>query len=99
PELDLVCEDADGTFASYCIAWVDHRLGVGSFEPVGTRPAYRRMGLGQQVNYEGLRRMKALGMHSAKIGTAGFNDRALGLYLGCGFSVVDKSRTYIKQLM
>ncbi|MCB1694446.1 MAG: GNAT family N-acetyltransferase, partial [Pseudomonadales bacterium] len=98
PELDIVAEDQNGTFGSYCIGWVDHDMGVGSFEPVGTRPAYRRMGLGQAVNYEGLRRMKAMGMHSAKIGTAGFNDRAFGLYTSCGFELVDKERTWLKRI-
>jgi ribosomal protein S18 acetylase RimI-like enzyme len=95
--LDIVA-DHKGTFASYCIGWVDYDLGIGSFEPVGTRPAYRRMKLGREVNYEGLRRMKALGMHSAKIGTAGFNDRAFGLYQSCGFTLVDRERTYIKEI-
>jgi ribosomal protein S18 acetylase RimI-like enzyme len=99
PELDIVAESADGIFGSYCIGWTDQELGIGSFEPVGTRPAFRRMGLGQQVNYEGLRRMKEKGMHSAKIGTAGFNDRAFGLYSSCGFDLVDRERTYIKVLL
>jgi ribosomal protein S18 acetylase RimI-like enzyme len=98
PELDIVAENADGVFGSYCIGWTDLSLGIGSFEPVGTRPAFRRMGLGKQVNYEGLRRMKEKGMHSAKIGTAGFNDRAFGLYSSCGFDLVDRERTYIKVL-
>jgi len=64
--------------------------------PVGTRPAFRRQGLGQQVNYEGLRRMKQKGMFSAKISTAGFNDRAFGLYRACGFELIDKQRTFVK---
>ena len=98
PELDLVAESPDGEFASYCIGWVDAASGVGSFEPVGTPPAWRRRGLGREVQYEGLRRMKAKGMHSARIGTAGFNDRAFGLYSSCGFELVDRERTYVKVL-
>jgi ribosomal protein S18 acetylase RimI-like enzyme len=65
---------------------------------VGTRPTHRRRGLGQQVNFEGLRRMKAMGMHSAKIGTAGSNTRAFGLYTSCGFKLIDRERTYLKAL-
>ncbi len=98
PSLDLVAVAPTGEFASYCIGWVDEALGVGSFEPVGTSTQWRRRGLGQQVQYEGLRRMKAKGMHSAKIGTAGFNERAYGLYTACGFELMDKERTYIKAL-
>lgn len=97
-ELDLVAESPDGEFASCAIGWVDERLGVGSFEPVGTPPAWRRRGLGREVQYEGLRRMKAKGMHSVKIGTAGFNERALGLYTSCGFALVDQNRTYVRTL-
>ena len=98
PELDLVAVAKNGSFGSYCIGWVDYKTGVGSFEPVGTPPEFRRKGLGREVNLEGLRRMKAKGMHSAKIGTAGFNDRAYALYLSCGFNLVDKHRTFIKKL-
>ena len=91
-----VVEDQNGRFASYCIGWADRELKLGSFEPVGTRPAYRKNGLARQVNYEGLRRMQLMGMHNASIGTAGFNERALALYLSCGFNLVDKARTFIK---
>jgi len=96
--LDLVAESPTGEFGSYCIGWIDRELGIGSFEPVGTRPSHRRLGLGQSVNCEGLRRMKTMNMHSAKIGTAGFNDRAFGLYTSCGFKVIDKDRTWVKAL-
>jgi len=98
PELDLVVETATGEFVSYCLGWVDRATQVGSFEPVGTLPAYRKQGLGRAVNDEGLRRMKDLGMRNAKIGTAGFNNRAYALYRSCGFDLVDKDRTYIKKL-
>lgn len=98
PTLDIVAENPSGRFASYCIGWIDRALCIGSFEPVGTRPVYRRLGLGQQVTFEGLRRMKAMGMHSAKIGTSSFNDRAFGLYTSCGFKLIDKNRTWIKEL-
>ena len=95
-QLDLVAVAPDGRFGSYCVGWLDEVFKVGSFEPVGTRPAFRRLGLGQQVNYEGLRRMKQMGMLNASIGTAGFNDRAFGLYSSCGFELIDRNRTYTK---
>jgi len=98
PDLDLVALSPNGEFASYCIGWIDSATGIGSFEPVGTPPAWRRRGLGQQVQYEGLRRMRSKGMSNAKIHTAGFNDRAYGLYTSCGFKLTDRERTYIKTL-
>lgn len=98
PELDIVLANDEGVFVSYCIGWVDYETGVGSFEPVGTTPEFRQQGLGRAVNLEGLRRMKAMGMHSAKIGTPGFNGRAYALYRSCGFELVDRDRTFIKRL-
>jgi ribosomal protein S18 acetylase RimI-like enzyme len=98
PELDIVLETADGSFASYCICWTDSVLGIGSFEPVGTRPAWRGRGVGREVIYEGLRRLKAKGMHSARVGTAGFNEPSQGLYQSCGFELVDTCRTFMKTL-
>ena len=98
PELDLVADNGQGRFGSYCIGWLDRELGVGSFEPVGTHPEFRRLGLGKAVNLEGLRRMKEMGAHSSILGTAGFNDRAFGLYTSCGFDLKDKNRTWIKSL-
>ncbi len=98
PELDLIAENEQGQFGSYCVGWIDRALGVGSFEPVGTRPEFRRLGLGKAVNFEGLRRLKNMGAHSAIIGTAGFNDRARELYTSCGFELKDRNRTWIKLL-
>ena len=50
PELDLVIVASDGTLAAGCLCWLDARNQVGLFEPVGTRPAYRRRGLGQRAD-------------------------------------------------
>ena len=98
PELDLVSVTQDGIFAAYCICWLDEVNGVGEFEPVGTRPAYRRRGLNQAVLFEGLRRMQTMGMHSAIVGTASFNTAALGLYRSVGFKQVDQEYNYSKLL-
>ena len=56
PELDIVLEADDGTFAAYCICWADPIAGVGSYEPVGTRPEWRGKGVGREVD---LRRLPA----------------------------------------
>jgi ribosomal protein S18 acetylase RimI-like enzyme len=98
PELDIVLEAADSVFVSYCICWADHRAGIGSFEPVGTRPEWRGRGVGREIIYEGLRRLKAKGMHTARVGTAGFNAPAQALYEACGFERVDVARTFMKRV-
>lgn len=96
PELDIVLDTGDGSFASYCICWADAVSGVGSYEPVGTRPEWRGKGVAREVIYEGLGRLKAKGMRYARVGTAGFNAPAQALYESCGFVRVGKCRTFMK---
>lgn len=98
PELDIVAVAQDGTFASYTIAWTDSVSLIGSFEPFGTRPAFRGSGVSQAVIYEGFRRLRDKGMRHARIYTAGFNHPAARLYQSCGFRQVDVSRTMQKRL-
>ena len=76
-ELDIVLETADGTFASYCVCWLDTTNGVGLFEPVGTGPEFTGRGCAQAVIVEGLRRLRDRGMHTAIVQTASINERAL----------------------
>lgn len=98
PELDLVTATPSGEFACCCIAWFDPVSGIGCFEPVGTRPQWRGKGVTKEMIYEGLRRMKAKGMTTQILGTAGFNDAAFSLYQSCGFELQDLERTWIKKV-
>ncbi|MHB8376899.1 MAG: GNAT family N-acetyltransferase [Dehalococcoidia bacterium] len=97
-ELDIVLEIADGTFASYCICWLDRVNLVGYFEPVGTRPNFAGQGFAHAVIYEGLRRLRDRGMHTALVQTASINERALSTYLSCGFEVAEREDFYEKRL-
>lgn len=67
PDLDLVAVTPDGQFASYCIVWYDPINRVGEFEPVGTRKAWERRGLGKAVLLEGFRRLQKLGAKKAVV--------------------------------
>ena len=89
PDLDLACVAPDGTFASYCIAWLDRETGTIEFEPVGTDPAFARRGLASAVMTEAMRRAARLGAGSrtsrrrAVKGTGG-----TALYRSLGFRQV-----------
>jgi hypothetical protein len=48
--------------------WPDDENGVGLFEPVGTRPEFRRRGLGTAVCMIGLQRLYEEGMRYAVVG-------------------------------
>jgi ribosomal protein S18 acetylase RimI-like enzyme len=98
-QLDIVVEAADGRLVSYCVCWIDAANGVGEFEPVGTRPEFAGQGLARAVIFEGLRRMRERGMHTALVQTASINERALALYPSCGFEVVERELSYTKRLV
>jgi len=84
-ERDLFVRSPDGRGASACTIWFDTVNAVGLFEPVGTHPDFQGKGLGKAVMAEGLRRMKAAGMHTAIVGFDPNNVAALALYTSMGF--------------
>ncbi len=96
--LDLVVEDDTGHFAACCICWADPTSCSGSFEPVGTRPAFRGRGITRELIHEGFRRLAAKGMTTAHTETPGFNTPAQALYESSGFERAGTRWTFMKQL-
>ncbi len=97
-EFDLVAVTPDGTFASYCICWLDPVNKIGEFEPVGTRAAFRGQGVGKAVMLEGLHRLQARGMQTAIVYSVGSNEPAWRLYESVGFRTYNRLLDYTKQL-
>lgn len=93
--LDVVLE-LDGRLVAYCICWADPASGIGNFEPAGVRPGLTGRGLGRAVIFEGLRRLRERGLHTAYVGTASVNARASVLYESCGFRLIDRGWYYTK---
>ena len=98
PELDLVAVLPEGTFASYCICWLDPASKIGEFEPVGTHSAFRGKGLGKAVMLEGLRRLKSSGMETAIVGSTADNQASRKLYESVGFEVYGREYEYVKRV-
>lgn len=98
PELDLVAVASGGTFAAFCLCWLDPVNQVGHFEPVGTHPDFRRKGLGAAVLNAGLRQMRARGMKTASVCVESDNPAAQRLYEAVGFRVIHRICTYTKPL-
>jgi len=98
PGLDLVAVTSDGMLAAYCLCWFDPRTGAGLFEPVATRPAFQRRGMGKAVMWEGLRRLQARGAQTAVLSTGAAEEAALKLYAAVGFKVARRATLYQKVL-
>lgn len=96
-DLDIVAVAPDGVMAAYVNCWIDPVNRIGDFGPVGALPAHRRKGLTRAVMFEGLRRMKALGMDRVAVSTGFTNAPAQGLYESVGFRIVNRYLDYGKQ--
>jgi len=98
PELDLVAVASDGSFAASCICWPDRVNGSGELEPVGTHERFRGQGAGKALMLDALRRLRALGAHTARVTSFGDNAAATRLYTSVGFATFDTERFYREPL-
>jgi predicted N-acetyltransferase YhbS len=85
PSLDVAVASDDGRVVAFCMVWVDESTQTSLFEPVGTRPAFWRQGLGRLANLEGLRRAMQRGVRVAWVNTGAASARNLAFYESCGF--------------
>jgi ribosomal protein S18 acetylase RimI-like enzyme len=99
-DLDLVVVAPDGTLAAFCQASIDleenRRNGTrqGWTDPIGTSPAFRRMGLARAVTLAALHRLKDRAMAVALLGTASDNVGAYRLYESLGFRTISRILAY-----
>lgn len=82
---EFVVEAPNGTLAAFTVTWHDPLNRTGLFEPVGTREAYRRRGLGRALLLSAMREMHAAGMQYATVVNEGTNDASQSLYRSVGF--------------
>lgn len=88
-ELDNVVEAPDGSFAAFCLCWLDEGNAVGELEPVGTHPEHQRKGLARAVCLAGLHGLREHGARTAVV-YAVEGGPAVGLYEGLGFRAVSR---------
>jgi len=93
-DLDLVAVAPGGEIASFTTVWYDDATRTAVFEPVGTHPAHRRLGLARAVMCEGLRRAQRLGATLAFVG--GYSPSANALYGGLSTDY-DLSEPWIRE--
>jgi ribosomal protein S18 acetylase RimI-like enzyme len=98
PDRELVVVAPDGRLAAFLIYWVDTVSGSGLFEPVGCHKDFQGRGLTKALMYEGMRRMKAHGLHTAVVNNVVENPAAAGLYRSVGFTPYQGIYDYKKQI-
>ncbi|WP_246607806.1 GNAT family N-acetyltransferase [Paractinoplanes toevensis] len=99
-DLHVLVEAPDGTMASSAIMWFDRANRTVEFEPVGTHPDYRRLGLARAMMLHGLHLARAAGADHATVVCLGApgHPRARGLYYGLGFRELSRDAPLIKPL-
>jgi ribosomal protein S18 acetylase RimI-like enzyme len=97
-DLHVLVEAPDGTMACSAIMWLDEANRTVEFEPVGTHPGYRRLGLARAMMLHGMRLARAAGATHATVVCMGAPGRpeARGLYFGVGFREVSRDVPLIK---
>ncbi|MGW1376862.1 GNAT family N-acetyltransferase [Streptomyces sp. NPDC002446] len=97
PELDLVVASPAGEIVAYCQGWYDEVNRVGAFEPVGTHPGHRRLGLARAVCIAVLHAFARAGGERALVYARG--DAAYPvpkrLYESMGFAPYTRTHTYV----
>jgi GNAT superfamily N-acetyltransferase len=97
-DLHILVEAPDGTMASSTIMWLDEANKTAEFEPVGTHPGYRRLGLGRAMLLHGMHLARAAGathMTVACLGAPG-HPKARGLFYSVGFRELSRDAPLIK---
>lgn len=97
-DLHVLVEAPDTTMAASTIMWLDEANRTAEFEPVGTHPDYRRLGLGRAMLLHGMHLAREAGaqhMTVACLGAPG-HPQARGLYYSVGFRKFTRDLPLIK---
>jgi GNAT superfamily N-acetyltransferase len=97
-DLHVLVEAPDGTMASSTIMWLDEANKTAEFEPVGTHPGYRRLGLGSAMLRHGMHLARVAGATHMTVACQGApgHPQARGLYYGVGFRLFTRDAPLIK---
>ena len=97
-DLHILVEAPDGTMASSTILWLDEANKTVEFEPLGTHPDYRRLGLGRAMMLHAMRLARAAGALQATVACLGApgHPQARGLYYRVGFRKFTRDAPLIK---
>lgn len=105
PELSSVAMAPDGTFAAFCMGYINQDETIpnqdkdGWIKLLGTRRGFRKLGLGRAMLLTGIQQLKASGVDWVKLGVdADSLTSATRLYQSVGFQKVDTWLYYAKEI-
>ena len=78
--LDLLVLSPAGDYASTALVWPYPETGSAEIDPLGTNPAFRRLGLARAVILRSFQEMQRMGLDLAYIASDAKNDAANSLY-------------------
>ncbi|MGH3226067.1 MAG: GNAT family N-acetyltransferase, partial [Streptosporangiaceae bacterium] len=97
-DLHVLVEAPGGTMAASTIMWLDEANSTVEFEPVGTHPGYRRLGLARAMMLYGMLLARTAGATHATVVCEGApgHPEARGLYYSLGFRELSRDSPLIK---
>lgn len=96
-EMDLVAVTPNDELAAFCVCGFDDPdHSTGYTDPIGTQPAYQRMGLGKALVSAGLVALKNAGAHTVRLGTSSENIAMQKLATELGFICVSEKLWFSK---
>jgi len=97
-DLHVLVEAPGGTMAASTIMWLDEVNKTAEFEPVGTHPRYRRLGLGTAMLLHGMQLARDAGATHMTVACLGAPEhpKARGLYYRVGFRKFTQDAPIIK---
>lgn len=93
--LDWVIESLSGEFVALCLIWFDEVNKVGLLEPVGTDPAFRRMGLASSVIKCALHALAEKGAKTAIV--VSISPDTFEFYKSIGFKQYAQTKSFDRQ--
>jgi len=98
PDFDFVVEAPDGSLACSALGWYDEANRIGEFEPVGTRPDHRRLGLASAAMLFGMQRFRDVGAMHATVACRGDANYPVPklVYESIGFKELSREMPYTK---
>jgi ribosomal protein S18 acetylase RimI-like enzyme len=96
-DLDSMVEAAEGRPLAFALGWYDEQNKVGEFEPIGTDPSARRLGIARALNLFGLHRFRDAGATWAIVACRGDGGHSgAPCRESVGFREISRQRKYVR---